>query len=289
MPEYGREGCGVRGPLGTGSPLGRSYFFPIVRMHLLYIDGSGSVKNPNEEYFILGGISVFERQIFHLIKRFDDFVDTLNLGPAEEIELHASEIASGRKKPWKGLPRKKRLDLIEDALEVLRNELSNNSCLFAVAVQKSHRAPYDPVEYAFEEVCNRFNLKLSRMFNRSARRPEDRNRGLVIMDKSDNYESALQNLARKFRMQGTRWGDLRNMAEVPLFVDSQASRIVQLADLVAWSVWRRYEFQDTRYFDKIASKFDAEGGVIHGLVHDHSNSSECTCPACLSRTIRSKH
>ena len=40
-------------------------------MYLAYIDGSGSVKNPNEKYFILGGVSVFERQIFHLIKRID--------------------------------------------------------------------------------------------------------------------------------------------------------------------------------------------------------------------------
>ncbi|MDE0280850.1 MAG: DUF3800 domain-containing protein [Gammaproteobacteria bacterium] len=38
------------------------------------------------------------------------------------------------------------------------------------------------------------------------------------------------------------------MAEVPLFVDSRASRIVQLADLVSWAVWHRYEHQDTRYF-----------------------------------------
>ena len=49
------------------------------------------------------------------------------------------------------------------------------------------------------------------------------------MDKSDNYESALQSLARTFRAKGTRWGDLRNMSEVPMFVDSRASRIVQIA------------------------------------------------------------
>lgn len=30
-------------------------------MHLLYIDGSGTVKNPNETYFILAGVAVFER------------------------------------------------------------------------------------------------------------------------------------------------------------------------------------------------------------------------------------
>ena len=254
-------------------------------MYLLYIDGSGSVKNPRERYFILGGVSVFERQIFHLIREFDQFVNSLGLGAPEDIELHASVIAAGRQKPWKGVPRKRRLEIIEAALEVLRASHRSNS-LFAIAVDKAHRAPHDPVEYAFEEICNRFNLRLTRLFNRAGRRLDEAQRGLVVMDKSDNYESALQSLARTFRAKGTRWGDLRNMSEVPMFVDSRASRIVQIADLVAWAVWRRYEFQDTRYFDKITSRFDSEGGVIHGLVHSHPSSEDCSCPACLSRTIR---
>lgn len=253
-------------------------------MYLLYIDGSGSVKNPNENYFILGGISVFERQIFHLIKSIDEFVESLGLGPPEEIELHASVIANGKAKPWKGVPRKKRLQIIEEALATILP--NHRSCkLFAVAVHKEQRAPNDPVEYAFEEICNRFNLQLHRVYNRE-RASEGAQRGLVLMDKSENYESALQNLARKFRIQGTRWGNLRNMAEVPLFVDSEASRIVQIADLVAWAVWRRYEYQDTRYFDKIVSHFDSEGGVLHGLVHMRPNGENCLCPACMSRAVR---
>lgn len=62
-------------------------------------------------------------------------------------------------------------------------------------------------------------------------------RGLVVMDRS-HYEETLQELARGFRVQGTRWGQLRNLAEVPLFVDSRASRLVQIADLLSWAVWR---------------------------------------------------
>ena len=254
-------------------------------MYLLYIDGSGSVKNPNEEYFILGGVSVFERQIFHLIKRMDEFVESLDFGFSEneDIELHASTIASGREKPWKGNVQKaRRFQIIEDALEIVR-ESHRSVNLFAV--HKERCAPYDPVEYAFEEICNRFNLQLQRIYHRAGKKEEGKHRGLVVMDKS-NYENALQSLARTFRVQGTRWGELRNMAEVPLFVDSQASRIIQIADLVAWAVWRRYEFQDTRYFDKIVSRFDSEGGVLHGLVHFGPKDENCHCPACLTRAVR---
>ncbi|MDD9871078.1 MAG: DUF3800 domain-containing protein, partial [Gammaproteobacteria bacterium] len=93
----------------------------------------------------------------------------------------------------------------------------------------------------------------------------------------------LQNLAQGFRESGTRWGKLRNLAEVPLFVDSRMSRIIQLADLAAWATWRRYERGDTGYFDRIVSRFDTEGGVIHGLVHYKPREEQCHCPACMSR------
>jgi hypothetical protein len=37
-------------------------------MHILYVDDSGSVDNPTEAHFVLGGISVFERGLYHQIK-----------------------------------------------------------------------------------------------------------------------------------------------------------------------------------------------------------------------------
>jgi hypothetical protein len=49
-----------------------------------------------------------------------------------------------------------------------------------------------------------------------------------------------------------------------------------LADLVAYAVFRRYERGDTRLLDKIISKFDTDGGVIHGLVHIAPSSGTCT-------------
>ena len=247
-------------------------------MYLLYLDGSGSVKNPNEQHFILAGVSVFERQIYHLISKTNTFVENLGLGPPEDVELHASVMASGRKGVWKGMVRQQRLDVIEAALRLLAVAHWSVSA-FAVVVDKAVVTD-DPVERAFEEICNRFNLYLRRMQSRD----DDPHRGLVVMDKS-NYEETLQGLASRFRERGTRWGTLRNLAEVPMFVDSRATRLVQLADLLAWAVWRRYEKQDTRYFDRIVNRFDKSGGVLHGLVHYSGSQTDCMCPACLSRTM----
>ena len=246
-------------------------------MYLLYLDGSGTVKNPNERHFILAGVAVFERQVYHLIRKTDEFVTSLNVGNPHDAELHGSVMANGKSAPWKGIARQNRLEIIERGLNLL-STAHQSVRAFAVVVDKQTCGPDDPVEYAFEEICNRFDLFLRRLY----RRDGNQQRGLVIMDES-HYEESLQGLAKRFREEGTRWGVFPNLAEVPLFVDSAASRLIQLADLLAWAVWRRYEHHDTRYFDPIVGRFDKEGGTIHGLVHRKRSADECHCPACMSR------
>ena len=251
-------------------------------MFLLYIDGSGSVRNTDETYFILSGLAVFERQIYHMIQDLDDLVATFNIGPAEQIELHGSPMYGGRTEPWRSIrERARREEMMGQALNVL-STASHSVRAFGIAVHKAHISPRDPVEYAFEEICNRFNLYLQRRYQQSDGRDDAKQRGLIVMDES-HYEQSLQALAREFRIRGTRWGHLRNLAEVPLFVDSRASRLIQLADLIAFAMWRKYEHQDGRFFDPITRRFDAHGGVLHGLVHVKPPSEDCYCPACMSR------
>lgn len=86
------------------------------------------------------------------------------------------------------------------------------------------------------------------------------------------------------KLVGTRWGTtIRNLAETPLFVDSRASRVVQLADHISYAVFRRYNAGDTSYFDIIASKFDSAGGTVHGLNHKQTYNPTCMWVACHTR------
>ena len=68
----------------------------------------------------------------------------------------------------------------------------------------------------------------------------------------------------EFRTIGTRWRVIERLADTPFFVDSRASRVIQLADHVAHAVFRRYQAGDTQYFDRISHRFDSEDGVVHG-------------------------
>ena len=133
------------------------------------------------------------------------------------------------------------------------------------------------MEIAFEDLLQRFDLYLGRLHSKG-----DTQRGLLILDKT-TQETTLQQLAIKFRTFGTQWGAIQYLADTPLFIDSRASRVIQLADHVAYAVFRRYQASDAQYFDIIANKFDQEGGVVHGLSHKELGNPACMCIACLTR------
>lgn len=249
---------------------------PFSFMHLLYLDDAGSAANKDESYLILGGVSVFEAQADWVAQRLDKLAESISPANPRELEFHASEIFSRRSSPWKGMTPEEARGVIKSVLRIL-SESYETARAFACAVHKDSYPEKDPMELAFEDLCSRFDKYLTRL-----RDAGDRQRGLLILDNS-SHETSLQRLANEFRAYGTRWGIIRNLADTPFFVDSRASRLVQLADHVAYAVFRRYNASDTQYFDIIAAKFDSADGVLHGLSHKQNNNPSCMCPACMSR------
>jgi hypothetical protein len=249
-------------------------------MYLLYLDDAGSPANTNEDYFVLGGICVFEPQIDWFGRELDKLATAHGSTP-EDIEFHASEIFSRRTAPWKGLKTDEARGVLKSVLRVVANSY-DTARLFACAIHKNSYPGKDPVDLAFEDLCQRFDYFLGRL-----RQQGDQQRGLIVLDKTTR-ETSLQRLSREFRRSGTRWGALKNIADTPFFVDSRASRLVQVADHIAYAVFRRYNSGDAQYMDLISSRFDEANGVIHGLVHKHQQANSCTCPACLSRRLAAK-
>ncbi len=248
-------------------------------MHLLYLDDSGSPQNPNEDYFVLGGVSVPETSVRWLSYQIEKIAQELSSDSPQDVEFHAADIFSGKKFPWENLKSKSdRIRIIKKVLGIL-DTANPGIVLFACAIHKSSFPKVDAVIKAYEEISSRFNFYLEGFYNRD----NIKQRGLIVLDRC-SYESGLQNLAVKIRHEGNRWGSYdMNICEVPLFIDSQASRIVQLADHIAYAVFRYYQADDMSYFKVIENKFDQKDNVIVGLLHLQRNNPSCTCPACLSR------
>ena len=248
-------------------------------MYLLYLDDSGSAKNANEEHLVLGGIMIYEAQVNYFTRELDRIAERIYPADPHSVEFHATQIWNGRGHPWNTIKdRDERKAIIREVLQVFANSYDRAKAV-ACAVHKPSYPGEDPMEIAFEDLSSRFDMMLNRLSE--AHRGENQ-RGLIILDES-TYETTLQDLARNFRLHGTRWNRIRHLAEVPLFVDSRAARCVQVADHVAYSVFRRFEIGDTNFLDRIIHRFDYDGRVYHSLSHKAPRIPGCTCPACLSR------
>ena len=248
-------------------------------MHLLYLDDSGSAGNANEEHLVLGGVAVFETQAHYITQELDSLAESIYPADPHSVEFHASEIFGRRVKPWKGMSKEDVIGVIKSVLRVLAKSRDTVRA-FACAIHKPTfpNPDNDYMGIAFEDMCSRFDMYLKRLYHSG-----DPQRGLLILDDS-SHETTLRRMARDFRTLGTRWGSVHNLADTPFFVDSRASRIVQLADHLAYSVFRRYEHGDIQYFDIISAKFDSADNVVHGLSHKHHLDDPCMCLACNRRT-----
>ena len=226
-------------------------------MHLFYADESGSVGDANQSFFVLAGFSVFERQGYWISQELDKIAAPFNLADPLSVELHGSPMMSG-KGLWRRFPKEARINALEQSLRIIAESHPSNR-IFAVAVKKATISPQDPITYAFEQLASRFDYYLQRLH-----RNGDTQRGIIVFDKS-TYETTIQALATDFRTVGHTWGVIRNLAEVPLFLESKASRLIQVADIIAYAIFRHFEHNDSRFFSIIQDRFDAEGGIVHGL------------------------
>ena len=84
-------------------------FCPKFFTYLLYLDDAGSPGNPAEDYFVLGGVCVFEAQVDWFSRELDKLASPYSKNP-EDVEFHASTIFRGARPLGKHLPSKKRGD-----------------------------------------------------------------------------------------------------------------------------------------------------------------------------------
>jgi len=146
-----------------------------------------------------------------------------------------------------------------------------------VAISHDDNRKFDPVERSFEELFLLFRRQLVR--KTAGGRSEF---GLVVADES-RYEDVLQPITKEWREVGTRFGPLRRLVEVPLFADSQATRLLQMADLVAYVTHRAYVAQDKELFDTLLRGFRPVMGMPQGLLHLQERGAPCDCVACSAK------
>lgn len=247
-------------------------------MHIVYLDESGT--QAEARYFIVAGLSCFERETYFLTQALDRLQTKYFPDIAEPVEFHAWMLRApeGRvPEPFNKLTRDERKQLALDIYGVINDSKAR---IFAIAMEKA-ALEGDPYARGFEEIVNRFDRMLTRL-GRASGEPQ---RGLIVLSDS-SYRENLRTYAQQIWSQGHRWGELHNMADAPFFAPARATRLLQLADFVSNAVYGRYENGYARDFDSIAARIDQDGGRLHGLVHIGRKKYDCHCPACIVHRIQ---
>jgi hypothetical protein len=227
------------------------------------------VDDPNTDFFVLAGISVFDRQTHWLDSHVNSIAARFNPTHPENIELHAGPMRIG-KDGWQFFSPNDRVQAVVDTLHILSTPQSKVK-VFAAVVEKSLLPAGQIIPHTFEKLAVSFDNYLAARYQLSKKK--DPQRGIVIFDKS-MFEQSIQSLSYVFKHHGHANGFLRNFAEVPLFLDSKASRLIQIADMVAYWIYRRYQARDDRGYQLIAPYIHGFSGGRQGFYEHISPATE---------------
>jgi hypothetical protein len=148
--------------------------------------------------------------------------------------------------------------------------------LFAECVDKVHfdpsRATQTIDEQSFEQIVSRFEQYLQIIGSQYL--------GLLVHDNNETVAKKHTELMKSFHQKGTIWTQVKNIIETPLFVDSQLTSMVQIADVCAYALRRYLENGEEELFDLVFQRADRKDSVVVGI--RHFTNLTCTCKICMA-------
>lgn len=171
-----------------------------------------------------------------------------------------------------------RIAFLEDVARIIGNW--GFARLFAECVDKIHfdpkRAKQSADEQAFEQVVSRFEqfLKAIQVFQ------QPKTYGLLVHDNNETVAKRHTELMKTFHSKGTLFTQVDYIIETPLFVSSELTSMVQLADICEYALRRYLENKEERLFDHIFKRADRKEDIVVGV--RHFTNISCSCKICAS-------
>lgn len=128
-------------------------------------------------------------------------------------------------------------------------------------------------EQAFEQIVSRFEKFLKNYDDY----------GVLIYDNNITIAKKHTELMKSFHKKGTMWSKIEHIIETPLFVSSELTSMIQIADVCAYSIRRYCENQERELFDEIFKRVDRVGSVTVGS--RHFTKLDCNCLICQTHTF----
>ncbi len=249
-------------------------------MYVIYIDESGDYNNWEEnKNFVMAGVAVHEGQIDKISERLNmiqhDFLPELNV----PISFHAVDIKNG-KHAFKDLASETREEVLDRLYKVFNLFSFPNLVIYCTVMNVTYvKQDTKVLDTVFGDLMTRFNTFLVRQHN--SKHPT---KGLSIIDQA--HKEKYRELFGQYRFGGTKYGQVNNIVDIPYFAGRKDTRMLQLADLLAYGVFQYYEHSKDKYFNIIKERFDkrTKDGPPDGLKHFTQNN--CNCYACDWRSHR---
>ncbi len=165
-------------------------------------------------------------------------------------------------------------------IEEVAIKISNwgSARLFAECIDKIY---FDPTktsrtvdEQSFSQLVSRFEQYLQITNNYGG---SQTNFGILIHDNNETVAKRHTELMKQFHRGGTLWTKIKNIIETPLFVNSELTSMIQIADLCSYSLRRYLENEEDWLFKHVFKRADRKDGKVVGIRHFTDN---CTCEIC---------
>lgn len=238
-------------------------------MYFLYADSSGQTRIKSSRRngpYITVGVIVHEKDR----RSIEDRIATMKRGLFPELdprewELHAYDIWNSSDifgdKRMK-INREKKLEIFTRITD-LACEL--DITIVGVVMLKDkmvgmYSSP-EVVDYSWTFIVERFEHFL-------VQKPAETNNGLLFIDAIQKIpELEITRAIRKTVKKGSNWHDIDHVIEYPIFVESHAHNLVQLADMIAYVMSKHYngETKFEKLFERLKSKMYRSAGKLDGF------------------------
>lgn len=239
-------------------------------MHLCFIDESGTPAKPGQptpKTFVMAGIIVPDSKWHALRKSFD----RLKKDAAYDGEVKWRFFAPGNSdaaNPMRDWDQNRkhafRMALFKALTEQKSIKLIACVCDCIAAYELDGIDSQDDLYFrTYKPLTERFQYFLQELPKTTG----SLHPGMIVVDQRGSHDDAKMRLRHERLLNKKRrdHSSYANLVESLFFAPSHLSVGVQFADLVAGAVWRKYDHNDTVYFDQIRQSFRADPkGKIDG-------------------------
>ena len=251
-------------------------------MHLVYVDESGDdgfsksglykFSETPSPFFTRTAVIVHDWKWKSIVSEIRDFRIKYSIPASEEI--HATEILNGRARSYSSSGKRvsltnffgqkwpNRSDRKDLLLDFCRTIVSLDLSYIGVAIDKScidtskNNFRKIPKDFSWELLIERINYFLSEAKDQ---------RGMIISDATERNLEVYHRAFAKALIASSLHIKEFHFIETLLFEPSDSSDLLQVSDVVAYAVGRKFNSNDDSLFSVLEPKFVTRNGTLNGV------------------------